>query len=220
VQVSGRLLTLPVLAGGSLSHALLTEPWTTGLVGLKGDYRGGWIFAHFVLFILSRRGHGWCAVDCVCGCAGSWHSMASLQAAALARGCGCDLREPSHFYFQDGWHSASGAGFRWRMVTVVLVAAGLYLIARTPCKNRVPSYLEASAYVHTLLRTRPAGVAGVVRGALWWLAAVLGRVCPDAGAGVFSLKLDELRWQVQALAALTCGRVVTTTCMLPRRFMA
>jgi Predicted membrane protein (DUF2339) len=113
--------------------------------------------------------------------------------------------------FDYNYHLTTHYGnFSVRMITVSIVAAGLYAISRKATAPDAP-YALPSAYLHTTAATT--------------LLALLMRYETSAGSGwlavfwalfAFALaaidrrfKLDDLRWQAHALAALTMIRAVS-----------
>jgi hypothetical protein len=97
--------------------------------------------------------------------------------------------------------------FSLRLITVSLVAAGLYTISRNATNPEAP-YAKSSAYLHTTTAT-------ALLAFLMWYEASSGWLAPLWALFAFVLaiidrrfELDELRWQAHALSALALVRCV------------
>jgi hypothetical protein len=98
--------------------------------------------------------------------------------------------------------------FSIRLITVSLVAAGLYAISRRAV-NESASHGLIAAYLHTTAAT-------FLLALLMWYELSTGWLAPFWALFAFALaaidrrfKLDDLRWQAHALAALTLLRAVS-----------
>jgi hypothetical protein len=112
--------------------------------------------------------------------------------------------------FDYNYHLTTYYGnFSVRIVTVSLVAAGLYAISRKATAPDAP-YALASAYLHTTAAT------GLLALLMWyetsagsgWLAAFWAIFAFALAAIDRRFHLDDLRWQAHALALLTMLRSV------------
>jgi hypothetical protein len=110
--------------------------------------------------------------------------------------------------FDYNYHLTTYYGnFSVRMITVSIVAAGLYAISRKATAADAP-YALFSAYLHTT------GATSLLALLLWyelstgWLAAFWALFAFALAAVDRRFKLDDLRWQAHALAALTMIRSV------------
>jgi hypothetical protein len=101
---------------------------------------------------------------------------------------------------QELWH-----GFSLRLVTVVLVAAGLYFISRKATLEKAGS-APASAYLHTTAGTALLALLAWYEAPGGWLAPVWAGFALGLAAVDRRFELDELPWQAHALAGLTMLR--------------
>ena len=171
-----------------------------------------WAASSFVgLLIFAEAPHDWMAVfflaaGIILALAGRRWSLPHLgfqehlfAIAAIAR------------TFDYNYHLTNYYGhFSVRMITVSLVAAGLYAISRKATAPDAP-YRLVSAYLHTTAATSLLALLmwyGVSAGS-GWLAALWAVLCLRVAAVDRRFKLDDLRWQAHALAALTMLRSVT-----------
>jgi hypothetical protein len=170
-----------------------------------------WAAALFVgLLIFGEAPHDWMAVF-------------FLAAGIILALVGCRWNLP-HLGFQEhlfaiaaiartfdyNYHLRTYYGnFSVRIITVSIVAAGLYGISRKATAPNAP-YRLASAYLHTTAATSLLALL------MWyevstgsgWLAAFWALFAFVLAAIDRRFKLDDLRWQAHALAALTMIRSV------------
>lgn len=113
--------------------------------------------------------------------------------------------------FDYNYHLTTHYGnFSVRMITVSVVAAGLYAVSRKATAADAP-YALPSAYLHTTAATSLLALL------MWyevstgsgWLAAFWALFAFALAAVDRRFKLDDLRWQAHALAALTMIRAVS-----------
>jgi hypothetical protein len=113
--------------------------------------------------------------------------------------------------FDYNYHLTAHYGnFSVRLITVSIVAAGLYAISRKATAPDAP-YALSSAYLHTTAATTLLALL------MWyetsagsgWLAAFWALFAFALAAIDRRFKLDDLRWQAHALAALTMIRAVS-----------
>jgi hypothetical protein len=97
--------------------------------------------------------------------------------------------------------------FSIRLITVSLVAAGLYAISRRATNESAPHGLIA-AYLHTTAATLLLALLMWYELPTGWLAAFWALFALALAAVDRRFKLDDLRWQAHALAALTLIRSV------------
>ncbi len=112
--------------------------------------------------------------------------------------------------FDYNYHLTSYYGnFSVRIVTVSIVAAGLYAISRKATAADAPHALP-SAYLHTTAATSILALLMwyEVHSGSGWLAALWALFAFTLAAVDRRFKLDDLRWQAHALAALTMIRSV------------
>jgi len=113
--------------------------------------------------------------------------------------------------FDYNYHLTNHYGnFSVRLVTVSLVAAGLYAISRKATAPGAP-YALSSAYLHTTAATSLLALLMwyEVSAGSGWLAAFWALFAFALAAVDRRFKLDDLRWQAHALAALTMIRSVS-----------
>jgi len=210
VHVPARLLTLPVLAGAFYLTALWTEPGDHGAgLDLRGIIAAAGSLLISVLIYFEAPGALvgvlWIAFAVVLAQCTRWLRYRPLPWHADAVAICAILRT---FTFNYGLAQGFWSGISLRMVTVVLVAAGLYLIARKPLQQG-PAYLKASAYGHSAAATALLALLAWYEAPSGWLAAVWAVFALTLALVDWRWKLDELRWQVHALAALTLWQSVT-----------
>ncbi|HET7258854.1 MAG TPA: DUF2339 domain-containing protein, partial [Candidatus Acidoferrum sp.] len=97
--------------------------------------------------------------------------------------------------------------FSIRLLTVSLVAAGLYAISRRAA-NRSASHGLIAAYLHTTAATFLLALLMWYEASTGWLAAFWALFAFALAAIDRRFKLDDLRWQAHALAAITMLRCI------------
>ncbi len=97
--------------------------------------------------------------------------------------------------------------FSIRLITVSLVAAGLYAISRR-ATNESASHSLIAAYLHTTSATFLLTLLMWYEASTGWLAALWALFAFALAAVDRRFKLDDLRWQAHALAAITMLRCV------------
>jgi predicted membrane protein DUF2339 len=98
--------------------------------------------------------------------------------------------------------------FSLRILTVSMVAAGLYAISRKATSPDAP-YALSSAYLHTTAATALLALLMWYECSTGWLAAFWALFAFALAAVDRRFKLDDLRWQAHGLAALTMIRSVS-----------
>jgi len=213
VHVPARLLTLPVLAGAFYLTALWTDPTDpkdhgAGL-NLRGLFAaaGSLLIATLIYFEVSGPwvAVGWIVFAVALAQCTRWLRYGPLAWHADVVALCAILRA---FTFNYALAQPYWSGISLRMVTVVLVAAGLYLIARKPMQQGA-AYFQASAYGHSAAATALLALLARYEAPGVWLAAVWAVFALVLALVDWRFKLDELRWQVHALAALTLWQSVT-----------
>ena len=101
--------------------------------------------------------------------------------------------------------------FSVRFLTVSIVAAGLYAISRR-ATNESASHGLIAAYLHTTAATFLLALLMWYELSSGWLAAFWALFAFALAAVDRRFKLDDLRWQAHALAALTMLRASASTC--------
>jgi len=97
--------------------------------------------------------------------------------------------------------------FSIRLITISLVAAGLYAISRR-ATNESASHGLIAAYLHTTAATFLLTLLMWYEASTGWLAAFWALFAFALAAIDRRFKLDDLRWQAHALAAITMLRCV------------
>jgi hypothetical protein len=209
-HVSMRLLTLPVLAGAFYLTGLWTDPKDHGAgLNLRGPFAaaGSLLIAALIYFEAPAPwvAVAWIVFAVLLAQCTRWLRYRPLTWHADAVALCAILRAYTYNYTltQNYW-----SGISLRMVTVVLVAAGLYLIARKPLQQGT-AYFQASAYGHSAAATALLALLAWYEAPGGWLAAVWAVFALVLALVDWRFKLDELRWQVHALAALTLWQSVT-----------
>lgn len=95
-----------------------------------------------------------------------------------------------------------------RLLTVVIIAAGLYSISRKPIKLN-ESYARISPFLISAAGTALLALLAWYESPAGWLAAVWAAFALVLALVDRRFKLDELGWQAHALAAITMLRSVT-----------
>jgi hypothetical protein len=95
-----------------------------------------------------------------------------------------------------------------RLITVSLVAAGLYTISRNATNPEAP-YARSSAYLHTTTATALLAFLMWYEASSGWLATLWAVFAFVLAVIDRRFELDELRWQAHALSALALFRCVT-----------
>lgn len=108
-----------------------------------------------------------------------------------------------NFSVEQDWH-----GMSLRLVTVVVVAAGLYFISRKATLEP-PGRVPATAYLHTTAGTALLATLAWYEAPSGWVAAIWAGFALVLAAVDRRFELDELPWQAHALAALTLLRSVS-----------
>jgi hypothetical protein len=126
-----------------------------------------------------------------------WQANA-VAAASLVRAYtfNLDLEQPS-------WHSVS-----LRLVTISMVAAGLYFLSRKST-NPGSDSRRPIAYLHTFAATSLLAFLAWHEVSTGWLAAVWAIFALVLALVDRRFELEDLRWQAHGLAALTMARSVT-----------
>ncbi len=147
----------------------------------------GWMALAIVLALVSRRG-GYRQL--------AWQANV-LAVATMARTFACN------FAVDQNWHGVS-----LRLLTVVLVVAGLYFISRKAILEP-PGRIQATAYLHSTIATALLATLAWYEAPSGWLAAVWAVFALALAAIDRRFKLDELPWQAHALAGLALLRSVS-----------
>ena len=208
--VSMRLLTVGVvIAGAYLLAKIAADVLEEFEYTVRNAYT--WVAALFLgLLIFAEAPYAWIAVfflaaGIILALVGRRWSLPHLgfqehlfAIAAIAR------------TFDYNYHLTTHYGnFSVRLVTVSLVAAGLYAISRKATAPDAP-YALPSAYLHTTAATSLLALLMwyEVSAGSGWLAAFWALFAFTLAAVDRRFKLDDLRWQAHALAALTMIRAV------------
>jgi hypothetical protein len=111
--------------------------------------------------------------------------------------------------FDYNYHLTTYYGnFSVRILTVSIVAAGLYAISRKATAADAP-YALPSAYLHTTVATSLLALLMWYECSTGWLAAFWAVFAFALAALDRRFKLDDLRWQAHTLAALTMIRSIS-----------
>ncbi len=99
-------------------------------------------------------------------------------------------------------------GVSLRLVTITIVAAGLYFLSR---QSTTPDSecRQAVAYLHTFAATALLALLAWHEAPNAWLAAIWAVFALVLALVDRRFELEDLRWQAHALAALTMARSVT-----------
>jgi hypothetical protein len=210
-HISLRLFTVSlVIAGAYILAKIAADALEEFEYFVRNAYT--WVAALFVgLLIFGEAPHEWMAVfflgaGIILALVGRRWSLPHLgfqehlfAIAAIAR------------TFDYNYHLTTHYGnFSVRLITVSMVAAGLYAISRKATAEDAP-YALSSAYLHTTAATSLLALL------MWyetsacsgWLAAFWALFAFALAAVDRRFKLDDLRWQAHALAALTMIRAVS-----------
>ncbi len=210
-HVSLRLFTVSLVIAGAY---VLAKIAADALEEFESIIRNAytWAAALFVgLLIFAEAPHGWMAV---------FFLAAGIILALVGRRWNLPhLGFQEHFFaiaaiartFDYNYHLTTYYGhFSVRMITVSLVAAGLYAISRRATAPDAP-YRLVSAYLHTTAATSLLALLMwyEVSAGSGWLAALWALFAFALAAVDRRFQLDDLRWQAHALAALTMLRSVS-----------
>ncbi len=207
-RVSLRLFTVALVIAGAYVLAKIAAAALEEFESLvRNAYT--WAAALFAgLLIFGEAPHAWMAVfflaaGIILALAGRRWNLPHLgfqehlfAVAAIAR------------TFDYNYHLTTYYGnFSVRMITVSIVAAGLYAISRKAAAAGA-SYALSSAYLHTTAATSLLVLLMWYELSTGWLAAFWALFAFALAATDRRFKLDDLRWQAHALAALTMIRSV------------
>lgn len=207
-SVSMRLFTVGlVIAGAYMLAKIAADALDEFESVVRNAYT--WAAALFVgLLIFSEAPHDWMAVfflaaGIILALVGRRFNLSHLgfqehlfAVAAIAR------------TFDYNYHLTSYYGnFSVRILTVSLVAAGLYAISRRATAADAPHALP-SAYLHTTAATSLLALLMWYECSTGWLAAFWAVFAFALAAVDRRFKLDDLRWQAHALAGLAMIRSI------------
>jgi hypothetical protein len=204
--VSLRLLTVGlVIAGAYVLAKISAEALEEFQYVVRNAYT--WSAALFVgLLIFGEAPHNWMAV---------FFLAAGIILALVGRRWNLPhLGFEEHLFaiaavartFDYNYHLTTYYGnFSVRILTVSIVAAGLYAIARKATAPDAP-YALSSAYLHTTAATSLLALLMWYEASTGWLAAFWALFAFALAAVDGRFKLDDLRWQAHGLAALTMIR--------------
>jgi len=208
-HVKMRLLTLPVLAAAfyltARFGALRDDAEQRTFRGLLAA-AGTLLVTLLIYYELSAPwvAVGWMAFAIVLALVSRWMAYRPLVWQANAVAIAAMVRTFTYnFSVEESWHGVS-----LRLLTVVVVAAGLYFISRKATleeTGRVP----ASAYLHTTAGTALLATLAWYEAPGGWVAPVWVAFALVLAAVDRRFELDELPWQAHALAALTLLRSVS-----------
>jgi hypothetical protein len=208
-HVSLRLFTVGlVIAGAYILAKIAADALEEFQTVVRNAYT--WAAALFVgLLIFGEAQHDWMAV---------FFLAAGIILALVGRRWNLPhLGFQEHLFaiaafartFDYNYHLTTYYGnFSVRILTVSIVAAGLYAISRKATAPDAP-YSLASAYLHTTAATSLLALLMWYLGYTGWLAAFWALFAFALAAVDRRLKLDDLRWQAHGLAALTMIRSVS-----------
>lgn len=208
VHITSRLITLPLL--GAMFYA------TAKIVQLNEDQgqrvlRALFSFAGAAMFgflIWSEAPEIWMAP--------LFLAAGIIVALGARRWNLLHLSIQEHFFafvavlrtFDFNFHVAGHYGpFSIRLITVSLVATGLYAISRR-ATNESASHGLIAAYLHTIAATLLLAVLMWYEASTGWLVAFWALFAFALAAIDRRFKLDDLRWQAHALAAITMLRCI------------
>lgn len=110
--------------------------------------------------------------------------------------------------FNYNYHATGHYGpFSFRLITVSLVAAGLYAVSRRATTEDA-SHALIAAYLHTTAATSLLALLMWYEASTGWLAAFWVLFAFALAVIDRRFKLDDLRWQAHALAAITMLRCI------------
>lgn len=208
-HVSLRLVTVGlVIAGAYILAKIAADALEEFQYVVRNAYT--WVAALFVgLLIFGEAQHDWMAVfflaaGVILALVGRRWNLPHLgfqehlfAIAALAR------------TFDYNYHLTTYCGnFSVRILTVSMVAAGLYAISRKATAPDAP-YSLPSAYLHTTTATSLLALLMWYEASTGWLAALWALFAFALAAVDRRFKLNDLRWQAHGLAALTMIRSVS-----------
>jgi hypothetical protein len=208
-RVSLRLFTVGLVIAGAY---VLAKIAADSLEDFESIVRNAysWVAALFVgLLIFGEAPHDWMAV---------FFLSAGIILALVGRRWNLPhLGFQEHLFalaaiartFDYNYHLTTYYGsLSVRILTVSLVAAGLYAISRKATAADAPHALP-SAYLHTTAATSLLALLMWYECSTGWLAAFWAIFAFALAAVDRRFKLDDLRWQAHALAALTMIRSVS-----------
>ena len=102
----------------------------------------------------------------------------------------------------------SGLGISLRLVTISIVAAGLYFLSRQSTPLRSEGH-QAISYLHTFAATVLLAFLAWHEAPSGWLAAIWAIFALVLALVDRRFELEDLRWQAHALAALAMARSIT-----------
>jgi hypothetical protein len=208
-HITSRLITLPIL--GAIFYL------TAKLAAVRDDqeqraFRGIFSFAGtflVALLIWSESPDTWMAAfflaaGIILALVGRRWNLADLAYHEHLLALAAVVRTLTHNYYTPGYFGYLSV----RLVTVCIVAAGLYAISRKATLDDARHAL-ASAYLHTTSATFLLALLMWYEASTGWLVVFWAVFAFVLAAVDRRFKLDDLRWQAHALAALTMIRSVS-----------
>ncbi len=207
-QISLRLFTVGLVTAGAY---LLAKIAAGTIEQFKPLIRNAytWVAAFFVgILIWYEAPHAWMAV---------FFLVAGILLALVGR-----RWKLPHLGFQEHLFAiaavarafdvnyeltASYGRFSLRLITISFIAAGLYAVSRL-ATERDARHALVSAYLHTTAATTLLALLMWKESSTAWLAALWALFAFALAALDRRFKLDDLRWQAHALAAITLMRSV------------
>lgn len=172
-----------------------------------------WVGTGLMVWVLEEALHapwiavGWIAFAVLLALSARWlrYHQFAWQASAVAA---CAFVRIVTYDFT--LEQKLGQGVSIRLVTVSLVAAGLYFVSR---RATAPDsiYARAFAFLHTSGATALLAILAWYEAPGGWLAAVWAVFAVVLAAADRRFNRDELQWQAHALAGLSLLRGVTVT---------
>jgi hypothetical protein len=208
IHITTRLITLPILGAvfyATAKLAALREDQEQHAIRALFSFAGAATFGALIWFEAPELWIGalFLAAGIILALAARRWALFHLSAQEHLFALAAVLQTVDYNFHVAGHYGP----FSIRLITVSLVAAGLYAISRR-ATTQDASYALIAAYLHTTAATFLLTLLMWYEASTGWLAALWALFAFALAAIDRRFKLDDLRWQAHALAAITMLRCI------------
>jgi hypothetical protein len=208
IHITTRLITLPILGAvfyATAKLAALREDQEQRAIRALFSFAGAATFGALIWFEAPELWIGalFLAAGIILALAARRWALFHLSAQEHLFALAAVLQTVDYNFHVAGHYGP----FSIRLITVSLVAAGLYAISRR-ATTQDASYALIAAYLHTTAATFLLTLLMWYEASTGWLAALWALFAFALAAIDRRFKLDDLRWQAHALAAITMLRCI------------